>query len=79
MLLDNAGTLCLEEILMDCADEANLNIVREKFKNSTIKLNNGKIVKMNSPEALNMIILPYLLNGNHELAMNITEQFGLQE
>lgn len=78
-ILDCANVLELEYIFMDCAKEANLNIVREEFKNSTVQLRNGKIVRMDSPEILNSIVIPLIIGENEETTMRFVEQLGLQE
>ena len=78
-LLDCANTLDLEYILMDCAKEANLNIVRQEFKNSTIRLRNGQTVKMDSNEAVNMIFMPLIIGDNIELTLKLTNQLGMNE
>ena len=64
---------------MDCAKDANLNIVRDEFKNSTIQMKNGKIVKMDSPEAMNVIVLPLITGDNIEMTMKFVDQLALQE
>jgi len=77
--LTSADRLELEYILMDCAKDANLNIVREDFKKSKIPLRNDEIVEINSPKALNMIILPMILGDNFETAMKFVNELGLNE
>ncbi len=78
-LIDCANTLDLEYILMDCAKQANLNIVQDEFKKSTIKLKNGQIVTMDSEEAVNMIFMPLIIGDNLELTLKLTDQLGMNE
>ncbi|MBR6301617.1 hypothetical protein IKR55_02665, partial [bacterium] len=78
-MLVSANILELEYIFMDCAKEANLNIVRDEFKNSTITLKNGKVVKMDSEEALNKLILPLILGKIADTTVMFVEELGLQE
>ncbi len=78
-LLVCANVLELEYIFMECAKKANLNIVREEFKNSTITLKSGKVVKMDSEEALSALIMPLILGNATETTMMFVEKLGLQE
>ncbi len=78
-MLYSANILDLQYILMDCAGEANLNIVRDEFKNSQIQLRDGSVVNLESDQALSIILSPLLANGDLDTALMFIEQLGLTD
>lgn len=78
-LLFNANILELQNILMECASNANLNIVRDGFKNSKILLPNGTVVNMDSDFAISTMLSPLLADSDLDTAVIFIEQLGLSE
>lgn len=78
-LLFNANILEMQKILMDCASNANLNIVRDEFKNSKMLLNNGMIVDMDSDFAISAMLAPLIADSDLDTAVIFIEQLGLSE
>lgn len=77
--LISGNVLELEYILMDCAQNANLNIVRDEYKTSTVQLKDGRVMTLDSSQALNMILLPLIIGNNLDTTMKFTEELNLQE
>ncbi len=78
-LLYKADMMELQLTLMDCAKKGNLNAVRDAFRTSTIELNDGSVVTMDSEEGLNLIISPMLQEENLDTAALFLNQLGLSE
>ena len=78
-LLISANILEMQYILMNCAREGNLNIVRDEFKNSQIVLNDGRIVNMDSDEGIAVLIKPLLEDEDLDTLVMFIEQLGLTE
>ena len=78
-LLFNANILELQNILMECAGNANLNIVRDEFKNSKMILQNGIVVNMDSDFAISTMLAPLLADSDLDTAVIFIEQLGLSE
>lgn len=78
-LLISANILEMQYILMNCAREGNLNIVRDEFKNSQIMLNDGRIVNMDSDEGIAVLIKPLLEDEDLDTLVMFIEQLGLTE
>nr|QGT49736.1 hypothetical protein Melaina855_1230 [uncultured Candidatus Melainabacteria bacterium] len=78
-LLFQANILEMQQILMNCAKEGNLNIVREEFKNSQIMLNDGRIVSLDSDEGLIIILDPLMRDEDIDTLVMFIEQLGLSE
>lgn len=75
----SANILEMQHILMNCAKEGNLNIVRDEFKNSQIMLNDGRIVNMDSNEGLAVLIKPLMNFEDIDTLVMFIEQLGLAE
>ena len=78
-LLASAEMASLLRILMTCADEANLNVVKEAFKNSSIELINGLRVAMDSNEGLEILLNQLSTEKDQKTALMFIEQLGLSE
>ena len=78
-LLFNANLLEIQYILMDCAKNGSLNIVRDSLKNSKLQLKNGTEVPMDSDIALNFMLAPMLADVDLDTAIMFVEQLGLTE
>ena len=78
-LLYQASLLEMQYILMDCASESNLNIVRDEFKKSKLQLRNGSVVTLDSDIAINLMLAPLLADDDMESAVMFLEQLGLAE
>lgn len=75
-LLHNANILDLQTILMDCAQEGNLNMVQKALKESTLEFKDGSIVPLNSSKGLQAIITPLLTEDSLDSAEMFINQFG---
>lgn len=64
---------------MDCAKEGNLNIVKDEFKNSQLKLRDGRTVSLDSDEALVTILSPLIHSTDLKTAISFIDQLGLSE
>jgi hypothetical protein len=64
---------------MDCAKEGNLNIVKDEFKNSQLKLRDGRTVSLDSDESLQTILTPLIHGMDPKTAILFIEQLGLSE
>ena len=64
---------------MECAGNANLNIVRDEFKNSKMILQNGIVVNMDSDFAISTMLAPLLADSDLDTAVIFIEQLGLSE
>ena len=78
-LLYQSKLLEMQYILMDCASESNLNIVRDEFKKSKLQLRNGSVVTLDSDIAINIMLAPLLADEDLESAVMFLEQLGLAE
>lgn len=78
-LLFNAKILEMQSILMDCASNANLNIVRDEFRNSKLLLTNGMVVNMDSDFAISSMLAPLLADSDLDTAVIFIEQLGLAD
>lgn len=78
-LLFNANILEMQNLLMECASNANLNVVRDEFKNSKMILRNGMIVNMDSDFAISAMLAPLLADSDLDTAIIFIEQLGLTE
>lgn len=78
-LLYNANLLNIQYILMDCAKQGNLNIVKENFKKSTLKLKNGNTVPLDSDIGLSIILAPLITEVDLATALMFIDQFDLSE
>lgn len=78
-LLYQASLLEMQYILMNCAGESNLNVVRDEFKKSKIQLKNGSVVTLDSDIAINIMLAPLLADEDLEPAKMFLEQLGLSE
>lgn len=74
-----SNLLEMQYILMDTAKEANQNIVKDKFKNSQLILNDGRIVGMDSDEGISALLAPLLTDDDLTGAILMIEQLGLTE
>jgi len=78
-LLYSANILELQFILMDCARNGNLNVVKDAFKNSKFQLSDGSYVPLDSVKALNLILSPLIYNSEIETALMFINQLGVGE
>ena len=74
-----ANTLDMQYIIMECAKEGNLNIVRDEFRNSQLQLKDGRTVVLDSDEALLSILNPLIHGMDSKTALLFIEQLGLSE
>lgn len=74
-----SNLLDLQYIIMDCAKEGNLNIVRDELKNSQIQLNDGRIVSLDSDLGLSIILEPIMQGLDTKTIKTFIEQLGLSE
>ena len=77
--LEIANILDMQYIIMECAKEGNLNIVRDEFRNSQLQLKDGRTVSLDSDEALNIILTPLIHGTDEKTALLFIEQLGLSE
>lgn len=78
-LLYNANLLDIQYILMDCAKQGNLNVVKENFKKSTLKLKNGNTIPLDSDIGLSIILSPLITEVDLATALMFIDQFDLSE
>lgn len=78
-LLLNSNLLEIQYILMECAFNGSLNIVRDSLKNSKLELKNGTETTLDSDIGLNILLSPMLNEDNLETALMFIEQLGLSE
>lgn len=78
-LLYQANLLEMQYILMNCAGESNLNVVRDEFKKSKLQLRNGSVVTLDSDIAIDIMLAPLLADTDLESAVMFLEQLGLAE
>lgn len=78
-LLYQSNLLEFQYLLMDCAKESNLNIVRDEFKKSKLELRNGTVVTLDSDIAINLMLAPLLADSDLSSAVMFLEQLGLTE
>jgi hypothetical protein len=74
-----SSILDMQYIIMECAKEGNLNIVRDEFKNSQLQLKDGRTVSLDSDEALNIILYPLIHGMDDKTPLLFIEQLGLSE
>lgn len=77
--LFGANMYKIQSTLMDCTDEGQLNKVTKAFKNSTLQLNDGSTVRLDSDDALKILILQLTRNKDIDTAIMFLEQLGLTE
>lgn len=78
-LLYNANLLEIQYILMNCAKNSSLNIVRNSLKKSELQLKNGTSVPLDSDIAINYMLSPMLADVDLDTAVIFVEQLGLAE
>lgn len=71
--------LDLQYIIMDCAKEGNLNIVKDELKNSQIKLSDGSYVTINSDAGMSIVVAALLEGMDLKDVKTFIEQLGLSE
>jgi hypothetical protein len=74
-----SNLLSLQYVLMRCAKEGNLNIVRDEFKKSKIELNNGTVIPLDSEQGLHTVMSEILVDKDLDTAIMFLEQLGLCE
>ena len=74
-----SNLLDMQYIIMDCAKEGNLNIVRDEFKNSQLQLKDGRTLPLDSDEVLEAILKPLVEGMDPKTALLFIEQLGLSE
>lgn len=77
--LSIANILDLQYIIMECAKEGNLNIVRDEFRNSQLQMKDGRTISLDSDEALQYILNPLIHGTDEKTALLFIEQLGLSE
>lgn len=78
-LLYNANLLEIQYILMECAKNGSLNIVKDSLKKSELQLKNGTTVPLDSDIAINYMLSPMLADSDLDTAVMFIEQLGLSE
>lgn len=78
-LLFNANLVELQSILMKCAKNGNLNIVKDTLENSKLDLTDGTTIPMNSDKAISILFSPLLADSASDTAVMFINQLGIGE
>lgn len=78
-LLYSANIVELQDILMSCAKQGNLNVIAKELKDTKILLKTGNMVDLYSKAGLSILIKDLIASEEIETALLFIDQLGMNE